>query len=420
MPPESRTVVFGAFDRHNLGDLLFVNVVAALLPERDLVFAGIADRDLSAWGGYRVEALARLADDPRATDVIVAGGEVLTCEAWEAAVMLLPDNEANAAAAHFGREAERRTEWAQRILGTARRAPYAPAKSMFSCPGRLIYNAVGGVEFATSEAALRDEVKAALRSADFISVRDRVTQAALAAEGIAAVLVPDCGALVAELFGNRIRERGLQGEPAAVCAAFPHGYLAVQFSADCEDDATLGTLARELDAAAQAAGCGIVFFRAGTAPWHDALDPYRRAAKRMQSHVHLFESAHIQDICALIAGSRGFAGTSLHGRIVAAAFALPRVSFVPPDVVTGGKPCKQDAYVATWEMAEQPGVVPLDSLAAGLAQALRADSLQLAAHSVRLAGLCREGSAQWIASLNVKIAQVQKAPGDVVLGAKRT
>ncbi|MBK7473491.1 MAG: hypothetical protein IPI73_25505 [Betaproteobacteria bacterium] len=65
-------------------------------------------------------------------------------------------------------------------------------------------------------------------------------------------------------------------------------------------------------------------------------------------------------------------------------------------------------------------MVPLDSLAAGLAQALRADSLQLAAHSVRLAGLCREGSAQWIASLNVKIAQVQKAPGDGVLGAKRT
>ena len=98
--------------------------------------------------------------------------------------------------------------------------------------------------------------------------------------------------------------------------------------------------------------------------------------------------------------SRGFAGTSLHGRIVAAAFALPRVSFVPPYVATGGKPSKQDAYVATWEMVEQPGVVPLDDLAAGLAQALRADPLQLAAHSVRLARLCREGSAQWIAGLN--------------------
>jgi hypothetical protein len=72
------------------------------------------------------------------------------------------------------------------------------------------------------------------------------------------------------------------------------------------------------------------------------------------------------------------------------------VSFVPPDIAIGGKPCKQDAYVATWEMKGQPGVVPLDDLAAGLAQALSADALQLAAHSARLAGSCREGCAQWI------------------------
>ena len=191
--PEPHTVVFGAFDRHNLGDLLFAHVVAALLPGRDLVFAGIADRDLTAWGGHRVEALARLADEQRPANVIVAGGEVLTCVAWQAAVMVLPDDEANAAAARFGRQEEGRAEWAQRILGTPRRAPYAPSKSMFARPGRLLYNAVGGVELATSGTGLRAEVMAALRSADYVTVRDRVTQAALAAEGIGAALVPDCG-----------------------------------------------------------------------------------------------------------------------------------------------------------------------------------------------------------------------------------
>lgn len=404
MSAESRTVVFGAFDRHNLGDLLFANIVAALLPARDLIFAGLVDRNLTACGGHHVEAMARLVEDPQPTNVIVAGGEVMTCEAWEAAVMVLPDHEANTAALRFGREAQGRTEWAQRVLGTARRAPYAPAKSMFACPGRLIYNAVGGVEFATSEAGLRNEVIAALQSADFISVRDRLTQAALAAAGIAAVLVPDSGALVAQLFGDRIHERRLRGEPAVVREAFPQGYLAVQFSADCEDDATLATLARQLDAAAHAMECGIVFFRVGTAPWHDALALYRRAAQRMQSRVYVFESDHILDICALIAASRGFAGTSLHGRIIATAFALPRVSFVPPHVAARGKPCKQAAYVATWEMVGQPGVVGLDDLAAGVEQALRVNPQELAAHGVRLAELCREGAARWIASLKAKIA----------------
>jgi hypothetical protein len=68
VPPESRIVVFGAFDHHNLGDLLFAYVVAALLPRRDPVFAGIADRDLTAWGGHRVGVLAQL----RATRFVAA------------------------------------------------------------------------------------------------------------------------------------------------------------------------------------------------------------------------------------------------------------------------------------------------------------------------------------------------------------
>ena len=34
VPPESRTVVFGAFDRHNLGDLLSAHVVAVAVDSR--------------------------------------------------------------------------------------------------------------------------------------------------------------------------------------------------------------------------------------------------------------------------------------------------------------------------------------------------------------------------------------------------
>ena len=106
--------------------------------------------------------------------------------------------------------------------------------------------------------------------------------------------------------------------------------------------------------------------------------PIPQSGATHASRVHVFESAHILDICALIAGSRGFAGASLHGRIVAEAFVLPRVSFVSPDVAMGGKPCKQHAYVATWEMAGLPGVVRLDELAARLEQALRANPRELA------------------------------------------
>ena len=39
-------IIVGAFDRHNFGDLLFPHLAAAMLPGRELVFTGVAARDL--------------------------------------------------------------------------------------------------------------------------------------------------------------------------------------------------------------------------------------------------------------------------------------------------------------------------------------------------------------------------------------
>jgi hypothetical protein len=101
------TILFGAFDRHNFGDLLFPHIAAALLERHDLIFAGLAERDLRCFGGHSVRALAGLAAewDGRPANIIHVGGELLTCEAWQAAVMLLPD-EAQKTIAHFDRHPE--------------------------------------------------------------------------------------------------------------------------------------------------------------------------------------------------------------------------------------------------------------------------------------------------------------------------
>lgn len=46
-------ILFGAFDRHNLGDLLFPHIVAELLPERQPVFAGLMRATCAASAGIR-------------------------------------------------------------------------------------------------------------------------------------------------------------------------------------------------------------------------------------------------------------------------------------------------------------------------------------------------------------------------------
>ena len=205
-------------------------------------------------------------------------------------------------------------------------------KSQSPQHGAVAFNGVGGVDLDRRDPALREEVQAKLRTADRIGVRDTRTLAHLAAAGISATLMPDAAVLTAELFGERIRARAECGEVAAVRRAFPQGFLAVQFAAALGDDATLARIADGL--ARAAAGRGIVFFRAGAAPWHDDLAVYRRAAEIFRggdaAPAWGFESLDIWDICALIAASDGFCGGSLHGRIVAEAFGVPVVEGIVP------------------------------------------------------------------------------------------
>lgn len=313
------TVFFGAFDRHNLGDILLGHVAAKQSGTNDGTFAGLATRDLTPWGGQRVVAL-----DPFTAPLtlIHVGGELLDCDAAQAAYML--------------DEAEPR--W-------RRQAPYVVARNELPAGSEVEFRAVGGVELVDRDEAFRAEVLAALREAGSVSVRDRTTQALLSDAGIDVPLMPDPVTQIDKHFGPLIRSRIQRSAP----------YLAVQFAAECGDDATLAAFARGLDGI----GLPVVLFRAGAAPWHDTLEPYRRLMLRSALPMQVFESLNVWDICALIAGSSGYIGTSLHGRLVAESFGVPVLSLERAP----GAAKKLRAYLATWS----PGSAPLapDAFAAG-------------------------------------------------------
>ncbi|MBX3637753.1 MAG: polysaccharide pyruvyl transferase family protein [Rubrivivax sp.] len=385
-------ILFGAFDRHNLGDLLMAHVAAALLPGRALRFAGLADRDLRAFGGHRVSALYRRTpgEGEAPCTLLHVGGEILGCDAWQAAVMLLPPPEVQPTVAYLEARPEERRAWVRRVLGTPTLAPYVASRQDVAGVARVVFNAVGGVGLDRADPALRSEVLARLRAADDLSVRDRETCALLAAAGLPARLVPDPAVMVAELFGERIARHADVGEVAAVRRAFPQGHLAVQFSADFGDDASQHLIATQLDRVSRRTGLGVVLFRAGAAPWHDDAEALARVAALMRpGTARCFASLDIWDLCALIAGSRGFCGSSLHGRIVASAFGLPRLSLRPP--VAAARSGKQAAYAATWDDSATPAEVDLDDLADGLLAALAVPPAALRQQAQRLAALYRQG-----------------------------
>ncbi|GAB4293765.1 MAG: hypothetical protein Kow0096_09590 [Thiohalomonadaceae bacterium] len=386
MADDTPILLFGAFDRHNFGDLLFPHIAAALLPGSPLIYAGLAARDLRPYGGHQTRAIAPLAlelrDQP--LHILHVGGELLACDAWEAAVMLQRPEQAQAVIARCGAQPETRRAWAERILGLGDQAPYCAARALFPQAQTVSYCAVGGVDLPQRDAALQNEVMAKLHGADSVSVRDQVTQSHLAAAGIDAMLLPDPAVMVRELFDAEIQRHARHGEAAQVRAAFPQGYLAVQLSADFGDDTTLAAIAAQLDAIARATGFAIVLFRAGAAPWHDDLACYRRLAACMHAPaIWLFGSLHLWAICALIAHSRGYCGSSLHGRIVAMAHGLPRINVRQPAATRN--PSKQQAYCASWELPGLPTEVALEEIAAAWSAAAAAPHAVLRQQAAEMA-----------------------------------
>ena len=393
MHSDCPTILFGAFDRHNFGDLLLPHVITHMLAPRQVMYAGLVQRDLRGDGGNRVEAITRLAltvgDSP--VDILHVGGEILTCSAWEAAVMLLPAEPARSVVARLDAQRQERTAWAQALLGLADRAPYLLPAQLFANARHVAYQAVGGFDLDRVEPAMRSEVVAKLQSATRISVRDQQTHAILSACGVACHLAPDPAVMVAELFGAHIAARGRRGKLAALLSAFPGGYLAMQFAAEFGDDRTLMALASQIRRLTQSTGLGVVLFRAGAAPWHDDLSCYRRfAVLGNGASTALMTSLNLWDICALIAHSRGFIGSSLHGSIVAAAYALPCLGLLRP-----GRPgqlpqtSKQTAFWSTWSPASLPGVVPIEVLADSMEHAMATDPVERATLAKGLVDACR-------------------------------
>jgi len=415
-------ILFGAFDRHNLGDLLLGRIAAELaarrLPGRDVRFAGLAARDLRADGGARVEALATLAGRWRqapcgaapaaAPALLQVGGEILGCSAWEAAVMLLDPAAAARAIALHGRDPAAREAWARHTLECPRGLPYLAPHAALPRGTHIVHTGIGGVGFTALPAALRAEALAELRAAGRVQVRDRRTWNTLAAAGIDAALVPDPAVLVERLLGAEVARHAAKGEPAALRTQFAQGYVAVQLAAELGDDATLAALARELAAIHRDHSLGIVLFCTGRAPWHDdpeVLQRLRRHLPNPDSAV-VAESCHVLDLCALIANSALCCASSLHARIIADAFARPAISIV------GGAPqaAKVSAWLDTWYPPQRHHLVAPGNLRA-LAHSVLDEALaERKAQAVRLADLAEAAARAAFAQLFDSIDPEDKTP----------
>lgn len=334
MTERTQVIVYGAYDRHNYGDLLFAIILKRYL-EADKRFsvlvAGTRKSNLSSYGALPTiplrHALAATRKQEK-TMLIVAGGECLTAQ-WESILGYLAPQIAyypiKASPYLLGQKAFTRLS---RVL-TAIPSDMPLVLGERELPGvQVMYNSVGGNEISKKQPAIHEAIARNLRDCTYISVRDRETASELEKLDIDHHLVPDSAVLISDMY------------PVVPSSREP-GHIVFHIS-DHHAKRRVEAIAQQLTELNMSTGLKIALLTIGKAPGHADDGPLDKLQSMLGERAYRVDSGKIEDIIQCIATSKLYCGTSLHGAITALAYAVPQVALLPNKVV------KLSSFLETW------------------------------------------------------------------------
>ena len=362
-----RVLLVGAYERDNFGDLLFLLVTERYLEGADVVAAAPFSADMRALLDRRIPAYAPLLRDESFDAIWTVGGQVGRVDLRRAYRM------------SAGREAWRAFEASPepergRILhaavgGSSLVAPYIPLASAYprNAGAVTVLNSVGiaGVRGLAPEH--REPIVAALRGATSIAVRDGGSSRFLDDLGVEHRLAPDA---VHALGVVDPYERDAAADVAIVQVSSAR----LRMLGHAQVGAALA-------GSVQLRGRPIRLLLAGTAPGHDAVEDYEAVVRAARRSARGIDIAILDDrrplaLAGHIRRARVVIGTSLHVRIVAAAYGVPRLSLPK---------FKPTRYAKLWD-PDMPFEVSLGELDAAVeAACARARRPEAAEHAERLA-----------------------------------
>jgi hypothetical protein len=368
-------LLVGAFERDNFGDSLFLLLVERLLAPRSTAVASVLSSDATSTTGRVVPSLTAMLE-LRPWDVVwVVGGEVGGVSVDDALPMSLPEP---LGSSYESMPLEDRRSFDRFLTGLDADAPaYLPVvpASPETPPTKVVLHSVGltgMVDHVTGEPGRR--FAEAVQSAAVVSVREEASFELCRSLDVDALLGPDLVhtlPLVAPDLGRRA------DDTRRVVFQMNRAMLEAQ---DVDE------LADALIAVCHELGAVPVLFPAGTARHHDSAESYRElqevlVARAPELTSTVLETRDPMALAAAVASSALWIGSSLHGRIVSAAYGVPRIS-LPVEKVS--------AYATTWD-PDMPYDVPVtDLVPAARAAVERADLPEAVAASSELTRRARD------------------------------
>lgn len=348
-------LLVGAYERDNFGDLLFYELTANYFGRRSVAAGSIIGADMTALIGTQVHPHNDLLATKAWDLVWVVGGEVGGVDTAGALTMSLDEVEGPI----FDEAgAEGRGAIAKYLSGVSPQAPaYIPILGDFALNSNapLVLNSVGlGNMLPYGVNTGSDAGIAAISSASAVVVRDLSSHVYTRSIGVESVLSPDMVHAISVQYPDLSAPRN-SSDP----------YFLFQSNAHYIDQVADEEIAAALAKVAIMTGWRPAFFLAGTARHHDQADQYdgiKRALRSIAPSIIPLEISTRKplELASYIAGSSLWIGTSLHGRIIAGSYSLPRVSL---------NNLKVAKYAATWD-PHFPVNVTFDGLIESVSEAL--------------------------------------------------
>ena len=198
-------------------------------------------------------------------------------------------------------------------------SPYIPTPGAFerNAGAVSVLNSVGLAGVAGLTPHVREEMVEVLRTTDAISVRDIESSRYLDRLGVAHTLTPDVVHAISLL-------EPYEADPDSDIAV-------VQAQTRLLEKYGYARLGRNIATSSHLAGMRLQFLMAGAAPGHDSIEDLERLAGEIQKvdpgrEIEILTERRPLDIVHQIRQARVVVGTSLHVRIIAAAYGLPRVT----------------------------------------------------------------------------------------------
>lgn len=368
----------GAYERDNLGDALLGLVTRRLLRADSVCLAPFAAAPNEGLAGEPVLAYPAEFGPPDAGPIWVVGGEVGGVFTWDNATAMLGSD-------HPGRRSA--------TVRGSEPLPYLPRPTAFPAMSASPYviNSAGLSRLRFAPESIQAAARQVLCEADAVSVRDPRSAELLDSWGIAHTLAPDIVQALNQAFPLERK---------------PSGTAVVQMCAAELDRLGPDVVARALESSVLAER-PIRFLAAGTTTGHDSVEAYETVRRHLAQLRPTLDTSVVagRDPFALraeIANADIFVGTSLHGRIVASAHGVPRVSF---------RSEKLNTYVSHWD-PRQPWDVPIEHLAQAVSEAFDSEE-QARQPAATLAHLAADNLARLWESVErdtdtVRLARLQR------------